>query len=274
MPALTAERFVPDPCHDGERLYRTGDRARLLPDGRLEYLGRLDLQLKIRGWRIEPAEVEDAISRHPAVAACAVAARPGADGRPRLVAWVVPAGPRPPTLEELRAFLGARLPSGFMPDVICLVDELPVGPHGKLDRRALPDPGADAMPLRPAHGSGAGPRNVVERRLAELWSEVLGVDEPSIGDDFFALGGHSLLATRLQVRVRATFGVDISLIELFEGALTIERLAGLVQSGQVAQMAESDIESVMEWMSGLSDGEVAALLGADGPTAEPPEPRG
>ncbi|MFB4309626.1 amino acid adenylation domain-containing protein [Actinomadura sp. GTD37] len=263
-PALTAERFVPDPFTPGARLYRTGDRARYLPGGSLEYLGRADRQLKIRGQRVEPAEIETALNRHPSVEISVVEARPAPQGGLRLVAWAVAAGPVPPDPGALRDFLRERLPAGMVPDVISPLDALPVGPHGKLDRAALPDPGPGAGTHRPAAVSRTAPRDAVERRLAAIWSEVLGIADPSVADDFFLLGGHSLLATRAMVRVRAAFGVEIPVGELLGGApLTIERLAGLVQSRQLAQAGGAEVDAVLEWMSGLSDQEVEALLAGD-----------
>ena len=217
-PDLTAASFVPHPFagdEAGARLYATGDRARLLPDGAIEYLGRLDAQVKVRGVRIEPGEVEAALAAHPAVAECAVAARELAPGDLGLVAWVAPAGgPGAATLgvEELRDVLRRRLPEALVPAVICMLPELPKTASGKLDRKALP------APERPTGGKGE-PRTAMERVLAGLWRDLLGLPEAgAVGteDDFFGLGGHSLLATRLVARLRDRLGIDLSARLVFQ----------------------------------------------------------
>ncbi|MFF8393070.1 amino acid adenylation domain-containing protein [Streptomyces sp. NPDC016172] len=258
-PGLTAERFVPDPYHAGERLYRTGDRARMRPDGTFEYLGRLDRQLKIRGQRVEPGEIEVALNRHPLVRASVVEARPDASGRPRLLAWVVPAGTQSPSSDLLRGHLEQALPSGLIPDGVTVLQEFPVGPHGKLDRGALPD----WVPEETAPEEAVSPRTPVEQKLAGIWSAVLGIPEPSVTADFFQLGGHSLMATRVAIRVRDAFGVALSAGELLSGSLTIERMAALVQSRQLDTADEGEVDEVLGWLSGLSDEEVTALLAGE-----------
>ncbi|WP_405469148.1 amino acid adenylation domain-containing protein [Streptomyces canus] len=255
-PGMTAERFVPDPYHPGERLYRTGDRARMRPDGTFEYLGRLDRQLKIRGQRVEPGEIETVLNRHALVRASVVEARPDTSGRLRLLAWVVPAGAEFPSPGMLRAHLEKALPAGLVPDAVTVLSEFPVSPHGKLDRGALPDP----IPRVTAPEETVPPRNPVERRIAAIWSEVLGIPEPSVTADFFQLGGHSLMATRVAMRVRYAFGVSLSAGELLSGSLTIERLAALVQSRQLAEAGDGEVDDVLGWLSGLSDEEVTELL--------------
>ncbi|HEY3568484.1 MAG TPA: amino acid adenylation domain-containing protein [Thermoanaerobaculia bacterium] len=207
-PDLTAERFVPDPFADapGERLYDTGDLARRLPDGNLEFLGRADSQVKVRGVRVEPGEVETALLRHPAVAAAAVGA--DADGT-RLAAWVVlrpDAGAAP---AALRDFLRDWLPEAMLPSLFVPLEALPQTPSGKLDRRSLPAPEAAARQT-------LAPSTPAERVLAGIWSDLLGVEAVGAQDDFFDLGGHSLLATRLVSRVRQTFGVELALRAVFE----------------------------------------------------------
>ncbi|MFG3016316.1 amino acid adenylation domain-containing protein [Streptomyces cinerochromogenes] len=272
QPALTAEKFVPHPFVPGARLYRTGDRGRHLPDGRLEFLGRADRQYKIRGQRVEAAEIETVLGRHPAVRAAVVAARPGPDGRPRLLAWAVAGTAPAPDPRELRAFLAERLPPGLLPDAVCLVDRLPVGPHGKLDLAALPEPGAHEAAGRPGPPARTAPRDAVERSLAGIWREVLGIEQPSVTDDFFALGGHSLLATRLAVRVRAAFGLELPVGELLSGGpLTIERLAALVQTRQVAQTDGEELDEVLDWLAELSDEQVAQLLAGEGQARQLPD---
>jgi amino acid adenylation domain-containing protein len=217
-PELTAERFVPDPWspEPGARLYRTGDLARLLPDGTLEYRGRLDRQLKVRGVRIEPGEIEAALLRHPQVREAAVDLRPGPSGEPGLVAWIVG------TASELPAHLRELLPEALIPSAFVTLPALPLTPAGKVDRAALAAPEATA--------SAEAPRTPMEELLAAIWAEVLGV-EAGPGDSFFALGGHSLLAVRVLSRVREAFGVDLPVRALF-AAPTIRALAGAIQAGK------------------------------------------
>ncbi|MFI6339595.1 amino acid adenylation domain-containing protein [Streptomyces sp. NPDC050535] len=219
--ALTAERFVADPFGpSGGRMYRTGDLARLNAEGRLEYLGRGDTQVKVRGFRIEPAEVEAALTAHPGVAQAAVLARDGrgnGTGR-QLVAYVVPAvtgdSTTPDDLagletKELHAFVSVRLPDFMVPSAFVVLDRLPLTPNGKLDRAALPEPEYTGADYR-------APRTVGEETLARLFAEVLGVDRVGIDDGFFELGGHSLLATRLISRARAEMAIEIPIRKVFD----------------------------------------------------------
>jgi amino acid adenylation domain-containing protein len=219
-PDLTAERFVPDPfaSEPGSRLYRTGDQARWLPAGIVEILGRLDLQVKVRGFRIEPGEIEALLAAHPAVREAAVVAarrEPGAqDGH--LAAYVVPrsgvemAGD---LLEEMRRELRQRLPAPMVPAVLITLDRLPRTPGGKIDRRSL----AEREPGRPAAvRGGRPPHGAAEEALAAIWREVLGVQEVTATDHFFASGGHSLLLGKLLARVRERMGVELPLRSVFE----------------------------------------------------------
>jgi amino acid adenylation domain-containing protein len=217
---LTAERFVPDPFGDGERLYRTGDLSRRRADGALEWLGRLDQQVKVRGVRVEPGEIEAALAMHPAVARAVVAARDQ-----RLLAWLVPAPGMTPAPAELRRFLADRLPAALVPSVFTVLETLPLTPNGKVDRRALPDP----APL--AVSSDDPPSGPVEEAIAAIWSELLGVESVSRNVSFFELGGHSLLATRAMARLRPLFGIDLPLATLFEEP-TVAGLARAVARGR------------------------------------------
>ncbi|HEX8149208.1 MAG TPA: amino acid adenylation domain-containing protein [Pyrinomonadaceae bacterium] len=223
-PALTAERFVPDPFsgEPGARLYRTGDLARYLPDGRVEFLGRVDHQVKIRGYRIEPGEVEAALAAHEGVRECVVVAREdGAAGEKRLVAYVVAARRPSPAVAELRGFLAGRLPEHMIPAAFVALDSLPLTPNGKTDLRALPSPEeARSEPERPF----VAPRGPVEEVVADIWKGLLGVERVGVLDNFFELGGHSLLAMRVVSRLRETFRVEVPLRALFE-ATTVEKLA-------------------------------------------------
>ncbi len=209
-PELSAERFADDPFSGG-RMYRTGDRARLLPDGNLEFLGRLDHQVKIRGYRIELEEVEAVLADHPAVRETIVLARkdgPDAGTRDaRLVAYVVPIGSRPAETDLLR-YLAERLPEYMVPARVLCLEGWPQLPNGKIDRKALPAPDESA--------SFAEPEGTLEIVLAALWADVLGLEQVGRNDDFFALGGHSLSATRLYARLKETLQVGLPLRALFE----------------------------------------------------------
>ncbi|HMB53038.1 MAG TPA: amino acid adenylation domain-containing protein, partial [Thermoanaerobaculia bacterium] len=234
-PALTAERFVPDPLsgsskgrQPGGRLYRTGDLARWLPSGNVEYLSRLDHQVKVRGVRIELGEIEAALAALPAVREAAVLARTDDGSEARLVAYLVPedAG-SPPTVEELRTALAARLPEAYLPSAWVVLDEMPLSPAGKLDRRALPAPSGDRPELG---GEYVAPRNDTEEQLAAAWARGLGVDEVGIDDDFFALGGDSIRSIRVLGLVRK-LGHDLELRDLLDHP-TVRRLARAVAAGE------------------------------------------
>ncbi|WP_282504066.1 non-ribosomal peptide synthetase [Streptomyces rhizoryzae] len=201
LPARTAEHFLPDPYGPpGARLYRTGDLARVLPDGTLEFTGRTGRQLKVRGHRVEPAEVEAALTADPRVRAARVAAPPDAAGEPRLTAWVVPAPGRPPRPAELRSRLRTLLPAAFVPAAYEIVDALPLTAHGKYDRAAAAGAAREATAVRAPY---AAPRTDTERRLARVWQEVLGLDRVGVHDDFTDLGGDSLLVLRVLAGARA-----------------------------------------------------------------------
>ncbi|MCA1811833.1 MAG: amino acid adenylation domain-containing protein, partial [Halobacteriales archaeon] len=221
-PEMTAERFLPDPFVPGERMYRTGDLARWLPDGTLEFLGRTDGQVKVRGHRVETGEVESALAAHPGLKEVAVVARDGPAGK-QLVAYLVPHAPPGPAALECRAFLRERLPDHMVPTAFVALPALPLGPTGKVDRRALPAPRLDA---------GAGhhpPSTPAEERLCAIWSEVLRIPRVGVQDNFFALGGHSLLATQVASRVQEAFGVAVSVRDVFAEP-TIEAFARLVEA--------------------------------------------
>jgi amino acid adenylation domain-containing protein len=232
-PGLTAERFVPDPFgpafggETGGRLYRTGDRVRLRPGGVLEYLGRLDDQIKLRGHRIEPGEIEAALREHPAVRAAVVLGREDAPGGKRLVAYVVPEGTAPGSA-DLRRFLQQRLPDFMVPSAFMVMETLPLSPTGKVDRRGLPAPGE----ARPDLGQAfVPPRDSIEEAVAGIWATMLRVDRVGVHDDFFALGGHSLLATQVVSRILAELEVELPLRAIFETP-TVASLASLVASAR------------------------------------------
>src|SRR6266851_2096751 len=187
-PGLTAQRFVADPFHDGARLYRSGDLARWRADGSIEFLGRIDDQVKIRGYRIEPAEVEAALVAHPAIERAAVVALDGGEGTKRLVGYVVCRDGEAPSVSELRAHLGQRLPDYMVPSAFVVLDALPLTPNGKLDRAALPAPeGRPDLEV-----SYVAPRTPTEELLAGVWAKVLRIERVGVLDNFFELGGDSL----------------------------------------------------------------------------------
>jgi amino acid adenylation domain-containing protein len=217
-------RFVPDPIHalPDARRYRTGDRARWRGDGQFEFLGRMDEQVKIRGYRVEPGEVEQLLREHPAVARAAVVARQRTDDDVRLVAYAVAAGDAAPSNEELREFLAQRIPEYMVPSAFVVLDDLPTTVSGKIDRRRLPE--SDWSQDASARHFVA-PRTEVERQLAGIWSEILGVERIGVLDDFFHQGGNSLLALRLVSRVRSAFAVDLPLVTLFAASRLGEQAA-------------------------------------------------
>ena len=214
-PVLTAERFIPDPfsSEPGTRLYQTGDLARFLPDGCIEFLGRSDQQVKIRGFRVEPGEVEALLSAHPHLAQAAVVAREDAPGDRRLVAYFVPKEGQTCGAGELRRHLAARLPAYMVPAAFVQLDALPLNANGKVDRRALPLPDEGRPELETKF---VAPRSAVERRLAGFYAEVLGLQTVGVEDDFFDLGGHSLHATQVISRVRDCFNVELHLSQFFK----------------------------------------------------------
>jgi amino acid adenylation domain len=221
-PELTAQRFLPNPFggEGDKRLYRTGDRARFRADGTIEFLGRFDDQVKIRGFRIEPGEIEAVLAAHPGVRESVVGAREDSSGERRLVAHVVPARGALLSSHELRGWLKKQLPDYMVPSVFVMMKLFPLMPNGKVDRQALPAPD-----LR-ARAGFVAPRDDLERRLAGIWEETLGVEPIGVRDNFFDLGGHSLLAARLVARIERAVGRSLPLVVLFD-APTIGRLANL-----------------------------------------------
>ncbi|HKH47952.1 MAG TPA: amino acid adenylation domain-containing protein, partial [Thermoanaerobaculia bacterium] len=238
-PELTAERFVPDPFSGcppggpGARAYRTGDLARYRADGSLDFLGRIDEQVKVRGVRVEPGEVAAALLAHPEVREAVVLVREAPPGQPRLVAYAVLDRTDPTDRSDLRPVLAAwlrdRLPQHMIPSAFVLLDALPLTTNGKIDRAALP------VPEREVRAEGEAPRTPVEELLAGIWSEVLGCASVGREEGFFDLGGHSLLATRVVSRIRGVLGVDLPLRALFE-APTVAGLARAVEAGRGAAL--------------------------------------
>ena len=273
-PGLTAERFVPDPFGTSGRLYRTGDRARWRSDGTLEFLGRTDDQLKIRGQRVEPAEIEAALTNHPAVSAAAVRAESNSNqsnlgnqtsqsnqgdqsnhGEQRMMAYLVCTEPVP-TATELRESLARRLPRYMVPAGFVRLAELPIGPNGKVDRGRLA--AAGGQPLREADHTAPG--NPLEQALADIWAELLGVPRVGVHDDFYALGGHSLLAVRVVARVREVFGIELDVADLLLHQPTVAGLAEVVLQRQLAQASDETLARALAQVSAMSEAEAAAAI--------------
>ena len=228
-PGLTAERFVANPFGaPGSRMYRSGDLACRRADGSLVFLGRIDHQVKIRGFRIEPGEVEAVLARHPAVRQAAVIARTDGSGQHLLVGYVVPAEGKEADTVALRADLAGLLPDYMVPAALVVLAGLPLTPNGKLDRDALPEPVFGS-------GIGAAPRTPREQTLAELFAEVLCLEQVDIQDSFFDLGGHSLTATRLLSRIRSVLGVELELSDVFDTP-TVGGLAARLDQLPAARM--------------------------------------
>jgi amino acid adenylation domain-containing protein/FkbH-like protein len=223
-PQLTAQKFIPNPFLPGTLIYKTGDLARWLPDGNLEFLGRLDEQVKIRGFRVELGEIESILGRHPAIRECAVVMRKDETGHDRLLAYFVCNGKRVPSFDELLRFLNERLPDYMVPAAFVSLDALPLTPNGKVDRKALPEPGNG----RPLVEGLATPRDAVELKLTEIWENVLDVHPIGIEDKFFDLGGHSLLAVKLISQIEKVFGRRLRVATVFQ-APTIEQLAAVIR---------------------------------------------
>ncbi|HEY0546553.1 MAG TPA: amino acid adenylation domain-containing protein [Pyrinomonadaceae bacterium] len=213
-PALTAEKFVPHPFsrEPGARLYRTGDLVRYLPEGDIEFLGRMDFQVKVRGFRIELEEIESVLNGHPSVRQNVVVTREDTPGEKRLIAYVVTDG-QPLTVEQLRGYLKEKLPAYMIPSVFLVLKNFPLTPSGKIDRKALPAPDGSRLQLA---AEFVGPQTDIERELSAIWQEALRVERVGTHDNFFDLGGHSLLMLKVHGRLQARLDRELSLMSLFK----------------------------------------------------------
>jgi amino acid adenylation domain-containing protein len=238
--------FREDPC---DVIYRTGDCGSYSSEGLLSISHRLDDQLKIRGNRVEPAEVSAVLEQYPGIENCAVVTREDVAGEKCLVAYLVQKNGASASVSALRDFLKRKLPEYMLPTGFVMLDKLPLTPNGKLDRKRLPAPGNVPSP---AEGRYMAPRDFTERTLANLWSDLLKLGEVGIQDDFFALGGHSLLATRLVSQIRREFGVEISLRAIFENP-TIERLALQIAEKRVASIASEEVDELLKDLESLPE---------------------
>lgn len=254
---LTAEKFVPGPFSrkPGERLYKTGDLARYCEGGEIEYLERIDRQVKVRGFRVELGEVETVLSRHPDIKNAVVKAHSRSPLDNRLIAYVVG---RNLGMDDLNDYLRKELPEFMLPVAYVWLESLPVTSTGKLDRRALPDPDDSLRNQR----EYVAPRDPVEELLAGIWSKLLGVDRVGIHDDFFELGGHSLLITRVASQIRGTFSVDVPLRVLFD-ATTIGQLAVVIAAEQVRVADENEVARMLKEIRQLSPSEIRSILDAE-----------
>ena len=268
-PDLTTEKFIPNPfsTESGARLYRTGDLARYLPDGNIDFIGRIDNQVKIRGYRIELGEIETVLSQHPAIRECVVDTLENLRGdssassrdAKTLVAYVVVHNRGAVTTEELRNSLKRTLPEYMIPGTFVYLDSLPLTPNGKVDRESLPAPDQSRPELENAF---IAPRTPMEKFLAQIWLEVLNVSEIGVHDNFFELGGHSLLATQVISRMRKAFGVEIPLRALFESP-TIEQMAAAIAHNPVSAASQTQLARILTEVEKMTDAESQKLLSTE-----------
>jgi len=258
-PGLTAEKFIPDPFsgRPEARLYRTGDLARYLPDGSMEFLGRIDNQVKIRGYRIELGEVEAVLAQHASVREAVVTTREDASGDQHLIAYLIPHTLARIT-EDVRAYLKAKLPPYMVPSAFVFLEAFPLTPNGKIDRKALPAP---TQSLLEAGHAYVAPRTPIEETVAGIWSEVLGVQQVGVYDNFFALGGHSLRAMQFINRVRSSFAVELPLRSLF-GTPTVADLATAIDA--VSRMEKPSAEPASSLIPLQPDGTRPPFFGVPG----------
>jgi acyl carrier protein len=256
-PELTAERFIPDSFSmlPGARLYRTGDLARFLPDGDIEFLGRLDEQVKVRGFRIELGEIEQVLIQHPGVKQAVVTLREDVAGDKRLVAYLMPRDGGLPD-GSLADFLKGRLPDYMLPSDFVTLQAFPLTAGGKVDRRALPAPGGGRAAMRSAY---VPPRTALEAELVQIWAQVLNVEQVGIEDNFFDLKGHSLLAARLLSHVRETFHVELPLRSVFLEP-TVAGMATAITQARAGQEDRERVEGLLAEIEQLSDEDAQHLL--------------
>jgi len=251
-PELTRATFLPDPNGGDESIYLTGDLGQMLPDGCLEYLGRKDLQVKIRGYRVEVTEIETLLLELPAVKEAAVVARGDVGNEKQLVAYIVATHDPVPSISELRRSLRQKLPDYMVPSNFVVMDALPLTLNGKLDRRALPEPGKSRPDL---DAPFVAPRTPVEEQLAQIWAEVLDLDQVGIHDNFLDLGGNSLMATQVISRVRDAFQVELPLRSLFETPTVADLAVAIVQT-----QADEETARLLREMDVISDQEAQRRL--------------
>jgi amino acid adenylation domain-containing protein len=257
-PDLTAERFIPDPfsAKAGARLYKTGDLARYLPDGNIEFLGRMDDQVKIRGYRIELGEIEAMLGQYPAVESSLVVVREDTPGDRRLVAYLVARPEASFNAMEARKYLKQKLPEYMIPSAFVLLNELPLTPNGKVDRKAVPIPDKRQRDQGRMYRE---PRTPAEKQIERIWADVLRLDKVSIDDNFFDLGGHSLLATQVVTRLKMLFPNEIALRQLFEFP-TIAELAAVIIDSQRRRLGDEELAKLLDEVESLSDEKAQGIV--------------
>ena len=259
QPTLTAAKFTTDQCQGDDRIYLTGDLGRMSHDGCLYHLGRKDFQVKVRGYRVDPGEVETALLQHNQVREVAVVGRKNQLGDSRLVAYVVPAENIRLNISGLRKFLGYKLPDYMIPASFIPIDSLPLTPNGKINHRLLPVPDRSRPEVETPM---VAPRSEVEKKVAQIWMEILALDEVGIGDNFLALGGDSLSASRVVSSVIRHFQVEIPLRALFQSP-TIAEMAGVIVEHQRTQMGDVELEKILDNLESLSDEMAERLVSED-----------
>jgi amino acid adenylation domain-containing protein len=255
-PDLTDAVFLPGPAGGEERIYRTGDLGRMLPDGSLLHLGRKDFFVKIRGYRIDIDEIEAALRECPSIKEAVVVARNNNPGDERLVAYLVPTVQPGPKVGELRRFLNEKLPDYMIPHDFVTLEAIPLTDTRKVDRKALPDPGTSRPELTTPY---VAPRTPIEKELAKIWAEVLSTDEVGIHDNFFDLGGHSLAASRIISRILKTFELDLPIKALFDSP-TVGDMASVITQNQGNTASQEDLARLLSEVEALSDEEAQRLL--------------
>jgi acyl carrier protein len=261
-PALTRQKFLPDPDGGEERIYPTGDLGRMLPDGFLVHLGRKDFQLKVRGYRVETGEVEMALLAHENIKEAVVLGRPDRSGGVRLVAYFVPAGRPATTVSELRLFLNKKLPDYMVPSTFVALNALPLTPSGKVDRSALPPAESSRPELDTPY---VAPRTPLEKQLAEIWADVLGLDRIGVNDDFFHLGGQSLLASQIISRITQKFRIELPLQLLFQ-APTVAEMAAVISQHETKKAAGPELARMLDELESLSDADAQKRLKTETPS--------
>jgi amino acid adenylation domain-containing protein len=258
-PGLSAERFVPHPFSQtaGARLYDTGDLARYREDGSIEYTGRADFQVKVRGFRIEPGEIEAALEQHSQVQRAVAVVREDVPGDRRIVAYCVPSSEQKPAVNDLRCHVQEILPEYMVPSVFIILDAMPLTPGGKVDRRALPVPESARPDLEEAF---VVPATQLEKEVAGIWGELLGFGQIGLHDNFLELGGHSLLAIQLVFRINQAFQVDVSLREVLTEGLTVAGLVNVIENALFEQAGTEELAELLAEMDELSEDQVRALL--------------
>jgi acyl carrier protein len=258
-PDLTEGKFESDPEGGEKRICLTGDLGMMLPDGCLVHKGRKDFRIKVRGYRVELAEVEKALLSHPGVSEAVVVAATNEAGENRLAAYFTPKKEQPPAVNELRCFLKEKLPSFMSPSVIVALESLPLTRNGKVDRNALPTAGSSRPDLSTAF---IAPTNPTEERLAAIWADVLGLDCVGVDDNFFELGGHSLSAARIISRVIKTFQLELSIEALFQTP-TVRDMAAVIRQNETSIATQDDMSQLLKELEKLSEAEAERVLGTE-----------